>query len=57
MAHGFWERDFFAGLRNSSQEQCRANGDYLSFTNNAYNLDLNGLILIKKEWKEYYGYE
>jgi hypothetical protein len=56
-ALGFWDSTFFTGIRNSSQEQCRANDDYLSWKNKSVNLDLNGFILIKKEWKEYYGYE
>lgn len=56
-ALGFWDSTFFIGIRNSSQEQCRANDDYLSWKNKSVNLDLNGFILIKKEWKEYYGYE
>ena len=33
-ALGFWDSTFFIGLRNSSQEQCRANDDYLSWNNN-----------------------
>ena len=56
-ALGFWDRTFFVGLRNSSTEHCRANDDWNSWNNNSVNLDLNGSILIKKEWKGYYGYE
>ena len=56
-ALGFWDRTFFVGLRTSSTEHCRANDDWNSWKNNSVNLDLNGSILIKKEWKGYYGYE
>ena len=56
-ALGFLADTTFSGLASSSQEHCRANDDYLSWNNNPRGLDLNGLILIKKEWKKYYGYE
>ena len=55
-ALGFLDETFYIGLRNSSQEHCRANDDYLSWQNKSVVLDLNGPILIKKEWEEYYGY-
>jgi hypothetical protein len=53
-ALGFWDRSFFSGLRNYSKKQCEANGDNLSFTNNTQTIGFND---IKKEWKEYYGYD
>ena len=56
-ALGFLDETFYIGLASSSREHCRANDDYLSWNNNTRGLDLNGLILIKKEWKKYYGYE
>ena len=56
-ALGFLAETTFSGLASSSQEHCRANDDYLSWNNNPRGLDLTGSILIKKEWKKYYGYE
>ena len=55
-ALGFLDETFYIGLASSSREHCRANDDYLSWNNNTRGLDLTGMILIKKEWEEYYGY-
>ena len=56
-ALGFWDSTDIAGLINSSEEHCEANGERVSWENNSMNFDLNGSILIKKEWKGYYGFE